>query len=403
MEVRIENRNAQLVCRIVDGDEPIGYVAIDTTVDGHACGGVRLLPDVEEGELRLLARSMTLKYGFLGLPQGGAKAGILGDPESPSPERNRRIERFAEAVAPLLRSRTFVPAADMGMDDADVRRMLEVAGVKPGARGLRDVDSGYYTALTVFAGARCAARRLALPLSGLKTAIEGFGKVGSMLARLLAAAGSRIVAISTSRGAIYNPAGLDVERLVTLAARKGGDPVEGYREAQRLPREALLELPVDLLSPCARHHSLRADNARAIRARIVSAGANNPLTPDGERVLFQRGVIFLPDFVTNAGGVLGGTMAFASVGRRQIERFVETEFEARIVWILEEAERRTLPPSAIATSLAERRFDQVRRAAERRTSRAALFAAGLALYRRGLVPGRLVAHLSIPFFRRSLA
>jgi glutamate dehydrogenase (NAD(P)+) len=403
MEIRIEKREAQLVCRIVEGDEPIGCVVIDTTVGGRACGGVRLLPDVEEGELRLLARSMTLKYGFLGLPQGGAKAGILGDPEAPPPERNRRIERFAEAVAPLLRSRTFVPAADMGTDDADVRRMLDVAGVKRGARELRDVDSGYYTALTVFAGARCAARRLGMPLARMTAAIEGFGKVGSALARLLAAAGSRIVAISTSQGAIYNPAGLDVERLVTLGARKGSDPVEGYREAEHLPREALLELPVDLLSPCARHHSLRADNARAVSARIVSAGANNPLTPDAERILFERGVICLPDFVTNAGGVLGGTMAFASVGRPRIERFVETEFEARIAWMLEEAQRRTLPPSAIATSLAERRFDEVRRAAERRAPRAALFAAGLALYRRGLVPGRLVAPLSIPFFRRSLA
>ena len=403
MEIRIEKREAQLVCRIVEGEELIGCVVIDTTVGGRACGGVRLLPDVEEGELRLLARSMTLKYGFLGLPQGGAKAGIRGDPEAPPPERSRRIARFAGAVAPLLRSRTFVPAADMGTDDADVRRILQIAGVKPGARELYGVDSGYYTALTVMAGARCAARRLGLRLAGLTAAIEGFGKVGSALARLLAAAGSRIVAISTSRGAIYSPAGLDVERLVTLAARKNADPVEGYREAQRLPREALLELPVDLLSPCARHHSLRADNARAVPARIVSAGANNPLTPDAERILFQRGVICLPDFVTNAGGVLGGTMAFASVGRRRIERFVETEFEARIAWMLEEAQRRTLPPSAIATSLAERRFDEVRRAAERRTPRAALFAAGLALYRRGLVPGRLVAPLALPFYRRSRA
>ncbi len=124
--------------------------------------------------------------------------------------------------------------------------------------------------------------------------------------------------ISTSRGALYNPEGLNVDRLVRLTEEAGSRVVEFYHDAEFVDREKLLELPVDILCPCARWNSLNMSNAPRIPAQVISPGANNPITPDAEHALFERGVLCFPDFVTNCGGVLGGTMEFASVSRGQL-------------------------------------------------------------------------------------
>ena len=251
----------RLLWTVTRGGETLGYVAIDTLVGGRAQGGLRLLPDVDEAELRGLARAMTLKYGFLGLPQGGAKAGVRGDPDAPLGERRARLRAFGEAIAPLLRQGIYVPGTDMGTDNDDIRALLAAAGAPARRRQSRGADSGDYTALTVFAGVQAALRHGGAELAGRAVAIEGFGKVGAALARLVAGAGGRVVAISTSRGALHEPDGLDVPRLLAVAGAAGSAVVDEIPEARRLEREALLELPVDVLCPCARHNSIHAGNA----------------------------------------------------------------------------------------------------------------------------------------------
>jgi len=403
MEGVWEKRRSQLVCTVAVDSAAVGYLVIDSVVGGRSCGGLRMLPDIDEGEMRALARSMTLKYGFLGLPQGGAKAGVRGDPESSQGERWLRLKAFGSAIAPLLRSRAYIPGTDMGTNNADIRYMLGSVAVPVRRRELRDTDSGYYTALTVKAGAKRAAKHIGMPLSGCRVAIEGFGRVGSALAGLLAEANARVVAISTLKGAIFNSKGLDVTRLTDLAAKKGSRVVELYPEAERMDRAALLELPVDLLCPCARHNSLHTDNAARVKARIICPGANNPVTPEAEHMLFKQGVLCMPDFVTNCGGVLGGTMAFASVSKTRIAAFIERHIGARVEWLLNEAARQGVLPREIAIRIAQRRFEQVRRDAEHPTALARLFNFALELYRRGCIPGPLVASLSLPYFERSLA
>jgi glutamate dehydrogenase (NAD(P)+) len=403
IEAFLEKHRSQLVCTVASGSSAMGYVVIDSVVVGRSCGGLRMLPDIDEEEMRALARAMTLKYGFLGLPQGGAKAGVRGDPESSQEERWLRLKAFGCAIAPLLRSRTYIPGTDMGTNNADIRYMLRAVGVPVRRRELRGRDSGYYTALTVKAGAKQAAKHMGLTLSGASVAIEGFGKVGSALAGLLAEANARVVAISTLKGAIFNPKGLDVTRLKDLAAKKGSRVVELYPEAERMDRAALLELPVDLLCPCARHNSLHTDNAARVKARIICPGANNPVTPEAEHTLFKQGVLCMPDFVTNCGGVLGGTMAFASVSNTRIAAFIERHIGARVEWLLNEAARQRVLPREIAVRIAQRRFEQVRRDAEHPTALGRLFNFALELYRRGCIPGPLVASLSLPYFEKSLA
>ena len=394
---------AQVVCTVADGPEILGYLVIDSTVGGQASGGLRLLPDVDEAEIRRLARAMTLKYGLLGLPRGGAKAGVRGDPEAPLAERRERLIRFGQAIAPLIRSRIYVPGTDMGTTNDDLRAIYQALGMRIKHRELSVYRSGTYTAWTVFASAKQAARHRGLSLAGMTAAIEGFGKVGGPLAELLAEAGVRVVAVSTSRGAIYDPQGLDVARLRALAAEHGSRMVEGYADVQLLDPAALLELEVDLLCPCARHDSIHAGNAPRIAARILCPGANNPVTPEAEQTLFERGVLCLPDFVTNCGGVLGGTMEFAAVRPERIARFIEQHIGARVAGLLEEAARQQVLPRQIAVPLALQRFEQVRCRADRPTLTGRLFGVGLELYRRGWIPGSPVAALSLPYFERSLA
>jgi glutamate dehydrogenase (NAD(P)+) len=168
-----ENDDSQMLIKVSDGSDVIGYVAIDSTVGGRSCGGLRMLPDIDEDEMRGLARAMTLKYGFLGLPQGGAKAGVRYNPEAPQPERWQRLAKFGQAIAPMLLSRVYVPATDMGTDNADIRSMLQAVGMRINRRELSGTQSGYYTALTLLIGAKRAVRHISLALSECTVAIEG--------------------------------------------------------------------------------------------------------------------------------------------------------------------------------------------------------------------------------------
>jgi glutamate dehydrogenase (NAD(P)+) len=380
----------------------MGYVAIDSTVNGRSWGGVRIMPDIDKAEMRGLAHAMTLKFGFLGLPQGGAKAWLRGDPEAPLHERRQRLAEFGRAIAPLLRSRVYIPAADMGTNNDDIRYMLNAAGVEITQREFCSNRSAYYTAVSVFTGAKRAIRYLAMALPGCKIAIDGFGKVGSVLGGLFAKANARVVAISTSRGAIFNSKGLNMDRLTRLAAEEGSRVVNVYENAKKINHDELLELPVDIVCPCSLNDKLNINNADRIIARIVCSGANNPITPEAEQILFSRGVLCLPFFVTNCGGILGGTMEFASVSKETIELFIDRHVGSRISWILEESLRKGLPPIEIAVALAMRRFNHVQQRASHPTPAGRLFHMALEIYRRGGIPRPLVAALSLPYFRRTL-
>ena len=403
MELSFKNENNGRIFTATHHGNVLGYVAIDSTVGGRSCGGLRMLPDIDEAEIRALARSMTLKYGFLGLPQGGAKAGVIGDPEAPRQERLERLVEFGHAIADLLHTRAYIPNADMGTQNNDIRYMLNALGIRVGRRELQSNSSGYYTAHSVLAGVVQSAWHIGLNLSKCTAAIEGFGNVGRPLASLLVSAGIKVVAISTSRGALYNPSGLEVDRLARLAEEAGSRAVEVYREAQFISREALLELPVDILCPCARWNSIHSGNATRISAHIISPGANNPVTPEAESTLFKRGGLSLPDFVTNSGGVLGGTMEFASVSREKIMAFIDRHIGARIAWLLKEAEAKCVLPREVAEPLALHHFEKVAQRAAHPTPLGRLFSTGLELYRGGWVPGPLVGTLSLHYFKRTLA
>lgn len=384
------------------GGEALGAVAVDSTVRGRARGGLRISSRGDVAEVRPLARAMTLKYGFLGLPQGGAKGTVRGDPEGPPEGRRAVLAAFARAAAPLLRSGVYLPDADVGTRNEDVRFVLARAGVVPKRREWRGERSGEWTAVTALAALAQTAARAGRPLREARVAIEGFGAVGSALAGLVAATGARVVAVSTSRGAVWNERGLDVARLVAAA------DAEGAAFVRRIPGErsdpaALLELDVDYLCPCAVGTTIHSGNVEKVLARAIVPGANAPLSPEAERTLHDRGVVCVPDFLSNCGGVLGGTMEFSGVDGEGIREFVRSEVGPRIGRILDRAADRGRPPREVAEPIAAAAHEAVRRAAESSGPGGAVRGLALEAHRRGLLPAGLVGRAAIPWFRAAIA
>lgn len=380
----------------------MGYVAIDSTVGGRSRGGLRLVQDLEAGEMRDAARAMTLKYGFLGLPQGGAKAGILGDPDLPVPAKRDLLRKFAFEIKPLLDKKIYIPDADLGTTAGDIRWMMQAVGIRVAKHDWRESLSGFYTAVSCLASAEALLEHRDHEIANLSVAIEGFGSVGGSLALLMTDRGAKVVAVSTSQGALYDPAGLDIEELTAEAREHGSAFVAQSGAGERISTASLLELDVDLLCPCARRHSIRADNVSRIQATLICAGANNPVDPIAERQLYERGIDYPPDFVSNSGGVLGGTLQFAGVPQERIIEVIDRLLKSRLRELLVASESAQCPLRDLIEPQALARHREVRTAAESPTLSGRLFALGLAAYRRGLIPRPFVSGLTPLFVRRIL-
>ena len=182
------------------------------------------------------------------------------------------------------------------------------------------------------------------------------------------------------------------------AAAVGSSFVDG--ESARIDRAAVLELPVDVLFPCARFHSIHAGNVAGVCARAICAGANDPVSPAAERVLFERGIPYPPDFLTNCGGVLGGTLEFAGVPFDRIGRFIEAQVRRRVADLLDRAERRGVTPRSIAESEALARHATLRADAEHPSMAQRLVSLGVEAHRRRWVPQKLVSLMATQYLAR---
>jgi len=402
MSLRRHESEGQTVYGVYCDSHELGCIVVDSTICGRARGGLRMVADVSEGELRAAARAMTLKYGFLGLPQGGAKAGIRSDAEASAGDRRQALSSFGRAALPLLRDQTYVPDADLGTAADDIRWMMRSVGLPMTPRDWRSNRSGEYTARSCLASIEASLEWLGGALRECRVAVEGFGKVGSALARLLDERGARVIAVSTSCGALYRAEGLDIQRLLRRVAEVGSRVVEDHPEAERIDRAALLELQADVLAPCARFQSIDSGNAGRIMARIVCAGANDPVTPAAADVLRSRGILHPPDFVTNCGGVLGGTLEFAGVSPDRIARFIDERMQEQVGQLLRRADRSGQTLRAIAEGLALERHERIRRAAEKPGLLGRLVRIGIDSYRRRWIPERMVSWLAPRYVGRRM-
>jgi glutamate dehydrogenase (NAD(P)+) len=271
------------------------FVVIDHELFPMAAGGTRMLPDVDREEIARLARAMTWKLAACGMPLAGAKAGIRfvdGD-------RDAVLAAFKRALEPYRD--TFLTGPDMGTypgDFVDVGDSVPLWAQTHEGLGMDDLATGH----GVKAAAEAALAHLDRSLDGAAVAIEGFGKVGAGTARACARAGARVVGVSTVDGLLADPDGLDFDELIGLRALHGDRFVEhGSRPARR--REELFELDCDVLVPGARPDSITRAVAKSVECAVVAPAANAPYAPGAIEVLRARGIVAVPDFVSNSGGV----------------------------------------------------------------------------------------------------
>ena len=291
-----------------------GYRILHNDTRGPAKGGIRYHPDVYLDEIKALAAWMTLKAAVVNIPYGGAKGAVACNPKELSQnELERLTRRYASEISLVIGPERDIPAPDIGtnpqimawiMDTYSMNRGYSVLGVvtgKPleigGSKG-RLAATGRGCMLTT----RLAAKHLGINLDGATVAVQGFGNVGSVSAALLAKEGCKIIAVSDSRGGIYNPKGLDVGGV--LRYKKDTGSVVGFKNSETITNAELLEIACDILVPAAIENEICAPNASSVKAKMIVEGANGPCTPEAHEILCENGKFVIPDILANAGGVV---------------------------------------------------------------------------------------------------
>ena len=340
--------------KIIQVREPaIGLEAVlvvDNVARGPAIGGLRMAADATTGECLRLARAMTLKNSCAGLAHGGAKSVLIGDPRQPRAHKERLIRAFAW----MLRNESdYIFGPDMGTDETCMAWVKDEIGRAVGLPvefGGIPLDQLGATGWGLAQCAEIAAPACGLKLDGARVAIQGYGAVGRHAARFLAERGARLVAASDTRGTIANQAGLDVAQLSALKAH--GASVLDCPGGQRLAQDALLDIDCDIWIPAARPDVLREDNAARLRTRLVLQGANIPFTAGAERLLAGRGVLVIPDFVANAGGVICAAMEYHGATRGAAFDAIAEKIRANTAAVIETAAAQRILPRDAATTLA---------------------------------------------------
>jgi glutamate dehydrogenase (NAD(P)+) len=289
-----------------------GVLVIDNTARGIGKGGTRMSPTVTVDEIARLARVMTWKWAGVDMFHGGAKAGIAADPHADNKEQVLRA--FARKLANEV-PREYVLGLDMGLTEVDAAIVQDELGDRGAAVGSpRELGGVPYdqlgvTGFGVAESAHVAAERLGIDLANARVSIQGFGAVGCAAARRFVELGSTIVAVSTSAGALFDPNGLDLSLVLKLKANDGDRLVAHYPGVATAPAGTELFVDCEVLVPAAVQDVIDEHSATRVQARLVVEGANLPASPEALKVLARNGVLVVPDFVANAGGIVAAGVA----------------------------------------------------------------------------------------------
>lgn len=295
----------------------IGYRSQHNDAVGPFKGGVRFHQDVNRDEVKALSTWMTFKCGVVGIPYGGGKGGVVVNPYELSEGELERLSRgYARAIAPIIGEKIDIPAPDVGTTGQVMAWMVDeyektTGRFEPGVFTGKPVSyygslarteaTGYGVALM----ARRAAEKKGMELKGMPVAVQGFGNVGSFAAMYMQKMGAKVVGISDVSCTLYHEDGLDIEAVMKFAQQNKTKVITGFPGAQKeLDRSAVLALDVDILMPCALENVITGEVAKVIKAKIVSEGANGPTTPEGDKILNDKGILVVPDILANAGGVV---------------------------------------------------------------------------------------------------
>lgn len=329
-------------------------LVVDNVACGPSIGGVRMAPDVSLEECFRLARSMTLKNAAAGLPHGGGKSVIVADPRMPEPRKANLMRAFAQAIRPF---EDYIAGPDMGTDETCMAHVHDEIGRAvglPAELGGIPLDEIGATGFGLCVAAMTAEAYCDVKLSSARVAIQGFGSVGTHAARFLAARGAAVVAVSDSAGASHNANGLDVAELI--AHKRSGSSVATYANGSPITDEEMVGVECDIWIPAARPDVINDANMDSVRAKLIVPGANIPAPPAVELALGARGVLVIPDFIANAGGVICAAVEYAGGSREDAFTAIEQKVAENTAQVLESARGSGTAPRAAAIAMAELRI-----------------------------------------------
>jgi glutamate dehydrogenase (NAD(P)+) len=357
-----------------------GYRVQHHLVMGPTKGGIRYHPNVTLEEVEALAILMTWKCAVAQIPFGGAKGGVRCNPlELSTGELERLTRRYAAEIAPIIGPDIDIPAPDVFTGEREMAWIVDTISMHHNGMFMPGLVTGKPKVLGGSEGRDTATgrggffvlaetlKRLNMKLEGARIAIQGFGNVGSSMARFCAEAGAKIIAVSDIKGGVYNPNGIDPIALKEHERRTGS--VARFRETEPITNQELFELDCDILIPAAIENQITTANASKIRAKVVIELANGPTTLEADRILHDRGILVMPDILANCGGVIVSyfewvqdrAFYFWSAERvdRRLRRFMKSAFDR--VWEMGQRERTDLRTAAYMVAI-----DRVARAARAR-------------------------------------
>ena len=331
-----------------------GILIIDNTAKGPGKGGIRIAENLTPYEIFRLARTMTWKCAIADLPFGGAKGGISANPEKI--DKLLYIRAFARRIAPFVPG-LYIGAPDLGTGEKEMAAFVDEIGNVDGATG-KPVELGGVphelgtTGYGVAVASEIAARKLGLKISDLQVTIQGFGVVGSATAIFLSQMGGRIISISDIYGMVFNEEGINVEEAIEVTKRTGS--VKNYRPAEEYEREKIFEVETDIFVPAATTDAVNIRNAPLLKTKIIVEGANIAITIKAEEYLIhQKGVLVIPDFVANSGGLIGSYTEFIKKTQKETYEIIKEKISMAVNQVLNKVFSNHNTPREMALSIAK--------------------------------------------------
>ena len=325
-------------------------LVVDNVAAGPSIGGVRMAPDVSLEECFRLARAMTLKNAAAGLPHGGGKSVIFADPAMEPAKKQELVRAFAQAIGPIT---DYIAGPDMGTDETAMAWIQDEIGRSvglPRELGGVPLDEIGATGFGLVAAAEIAADRAGIDLRGARIAIQGFGSVGKHAARFFAEKGAVLVAAADSRGTVEDQDGLDVEELIVI--KQEGGHVTDLEGGGKLDGEGIVGIDCDIWIPAARPDVIHKENVDEVRARLILQGANIGVTEEAEAMLAERGVLCIPDFISNAGGVICASVEYHGGTQSQALQSIDEKIRASTAEVLDRAANEGVSPRKAAIAMA---------------------------------------------------
>lgn len=330
-----------------------GILVVDNVATGPSIGGLRMAEDVSTEECARLARAMTMKNAAAGLPHGGGKSVLFGDPKMARDRKEKLVRAFAYALRGEM---DYIFGPDMGTDEDCMAWVKDEIGRSvglPSEIGGIPLDKIGATGWGLFHSIDTALPFCDFELDGARVVIQGFGAVGKHAARFLVEKGALLIGASDSKGSIYDKSGLDVDGLIEL--KESGRSLIDFPDANKGKTEAVIDMECDIWIPAARPDVLNEKNIQRLRTKLVAQGANIPLTLGAEKYLHDHGVLSLPDFIANAGGVICAAMEYHGDSQTSAMQIIEEKIRSNTAEVLETAIGNDMLPRDAAVQMARKR------------------------------------------------